>query len=135
VGAAGRPRGGAEDPAAAKPSFVAPSGGGVLAFSLTATDADGATATDLVVVTVTSANQRPVASAGADQDVLPCAYVDDLRLDEEASDPDGDGLPGIDDERLLHGTDPYRFDSDGDGHGDGAEVAAGSDPLDPASTP
>ncbi len=33
------------------------------------------------------------------------------------------------------GTNPLLRDTDGDGHDDGAEVAAGSDPNDPASRP
>jgi len=64
----------------------------------------------------------------------PGAYIDDLSLDDETSDPDGDGLVGILDEFTAHGTDPYRADTDGDGVDDGAEVTAGTDPLDPASS-
>lgn len=63
------------------------------------------------------------------------AYVDDLRLDEESSDPDGDGLIGIESERATYGTDPYLADTDGDGVDDLVEVTAGSDPLDPLSVP
>jgi hypothetical protein len=63
------------------------------------------------------------------------AYLDDLRLDDEADDPDGDGLTGVADERRTYGTDPFLADTDGDGALDGAEVTAGSDPLDPLSTP
>ena len=61
------------------------------------------------------------------------AYVDDFALDDEASDPDGDGLPGVLGEVEIYGTDPYLADTDGDGVLDGAEVTAGTDPLDPAS--
>jgi hypothetical protein len=39
------------------------------------------------------------------------------------------------DERRTYGTDPFLADTDGDGAPDGAEVTAGSDPLDPLSTP
>jgi hypothetical protein len=35
----------------------------------------------------------------------------------------------------TYGTKPWLFDTDGDGYGDGEEVFAGSDPLDPNSTP
>ena len=44
-------------------------------------------------------------------------------------DPDRDGLLTVD-EINVHGTDPLRGDSDGDGVGDGVEVADGSDPVD-----
>jgi len=58
------------------------------------------------------------------------------------SDDDGDGLDdavetdtGVFVSASDTGTDPLHLDSDGDGHLDGAEVAAGSDPLDPLSVP
>jgi hypothetical protein len=61
------------------------------------------------------------------------AYIDDLGLHDEGDDPDGDGLLGVLDEYVVHGTDPFVADTDGDGVDDGAEVGAGTDPLDPAS--
>jgi hypothetical protein len=50
------------------------------------------------------------------------------------SDSDNDGLSNWI-EGHSTGTDPQRFDTDGDGFGDGAEVRAGTDPLNPASAP
>ena len=57
-------------------------------------------------------------------------------------DDDGDGLPdtvetgtGVFVSSEDTGTSPVDADSDGDGFGDGVEVAAGSDPTNPASTP
>ena len=44
-------------------------------------------------------------------------------------DPDGDGLPSTDEE-IFH-TDPHAADTDGDGVTDAAEIAAGTDPLEP----
>lgn len=49
-------------------------------------------------------------------------------------DTDGDGLADSD-EVLKHFTDPVREDSDDDGYFDSEEVKAGSDPLNPLSTP
>ncbi|HVN40135.1 MAG TPA: hypothetical protein VMW19_18385 [Myxococcota bacterium] len=37
--------------------------------------------------------------------------------------------------RTRHGTNPLVFDTDGDGFGDGIEIAAGTDSLNPASFP
>jgi hypothetical protein len=53
--------------------------------------------------------------------------------DSQDLDSDGDGLQDAD-EMASYGTDPYDADSDGDGQSDGAEVLAGTDPLDPTST-
>jgi hypothetical protein len=57
---------------------------------------------------------------------------DDGHYDYADTDADGDG---IDDavEGPSYGTDPYDADTDGDGEVDGAEVAIGTDPLDPDS--
>ena len=38
-------------------------------------------------------------------------------------------------ELFTTGTDPNRYDTDGDGTGDAVENASGTDPLDPASHP
>lgn len=50
------------------------------------------------------------------------------------ADLDEDGLPTAD-EVSLYGTNPTVVDSDGDGVGDGDEVSAGTNPLDPARSP
>jgi hypothetical protein len=44
-------------------------------------------------------------------------------------DPDGDGLPSTDEEFFQ--TDPDNADTDGDGVNDAAEIAAGTDPVEP----
>ncbi len=49
-------------------------------------------------------------------------------------DTDRDGLPDADEYAYYH-SDPLVFDSDGDGHSDGQEVAVGSCPGDAASIP
>jgi lysophospholipase L1-like esterase len=54
--------------------------------------------------------------------------------DPNKADTDGDGLSDGDEIFKYH-TDPLNPDTDGDGFSDGAEVAAGSDPLNPQSTP
>ena len=54
--------------------------------------------------------------------------------DPHNPDTDGDGLTDGEEVR-LHYTDPLVADTDGDGFSDGDEVRAGSDPLDPLSTP
>ena len=59
--------------------------------------------------------------------------IDDIRLEEESSDPDGDGLPGLVGELSLYGTAGDAADTDEDGVDDPDEITAGTDPLDPAS--
>ncbi|MDQ6997801.1 MAG: Ig-like domain-containing protein, partial [Mariprofundus sp.] len=56
------------------------------------------------------------------------AYVDEIRLDDEAVDHDGDGIVGVLNEWNTTGTDPFIADMDGDGALDGAD----SQPLNPA---
>jgi Right handed beta helix region/Bacterial TSP3 repeat len=51
-----------------------------------------------------------------------------------SSDPDKDGLTTRTEERQTK-TNPRKFDTDSDGFGDGTEVQAGTNPLDPNSTP
>jgi hypothetical protein len=58
----------------------------------------------------------------------------DLGTDPLDEDSDDDGLSDGG-EVNTHGTDPVDSDSDDDGFSDGDEVAAGSNPLDPGSTP
>ncbi|MCP4810150.1 MAG: hypothetical protein GY884_32835 [Proteobacteria bacterium] len=57
----------------------------------------------------------------------------DGSYDTQDEDADGDGLSDYD-EVYVWGTDPYDGDSDGDGQTDGAEIAAGTDPLDSGSS-
>ena len=75
-----------------------------------------------------------VCDADDDNDGLSDTAEDALGTDPFNSDTDGDGL-GDGDEVGIVGTDPLDFDTDGDCLSDGDEVAAGSDPLDLASTP
>ncbi|RMH50500.1 MAG: VCBS repeat-containing protein, partial [Zetaproteobacteria bacterium] len=68
----------------------------------------------------------------------PGAYIDEIRVDDEGSDPDGDGIVGILGEYLTAGhvgLDPFLADTDGDGVNDGVEIAAGTDPLLATSLP
>jgi lysophospholipase L1-like esterase len=80
---------GLSDATAQSPTFTSPAdiAGGVLTFSLTVTDDDGATSTaDTVDITV-SANEAPTADAGADQTV---SSLETVTLDGSAS-ADADG--------------------------------------------
>src|SRR6185436_15952619 len=54
------------------------------------------------------------------------------KLAVAVADTDHDGLSDSD-ETAIYGTNPNKFDSDGDGMGDGAEILAGTDPLNPLS--
>jgi gliding motility-associated-like protein len=60
---------------------------GIYQFQLTVTDNQGATGTDIVIVTVEAANQSPTANAGSDVSItLPTSTVN---LTGTGSDPDG----------------------------------------------
>ncbi|MDQ7056944.1 MAG: FG-GAP-like repeat-containing protein [Ghiorsea sp.] len=61
-------------------------------------------------------------------------YIDDIRLDDEATDPDGDGILGVLNEWNV-GSDPFLSDTDGDGFNDGVELVNGSDSRNPFITP
>ncbi len=58
----------------------------------------------------------------------------DARLAWDKADPDGDHLSNWA-EVHRYGTNPRRFDTDGDGYGDGFEVRAGTNPRSAASHP
>lgn len=70
----------------------------------------------------------------SDGDGLPDWMEAALGTDPFNPDTDGDGLSDGD-EVLKYHTNPLKADTDGDGYSDGEEVKAGSDPLDPLSTP
>jgi hypothetical protein len=61
-------------------------------------------------------------------------YLDDFVVVSAASDFDADGIAGILEE-WQQGSDPLMADTDGDGQNDGAELAAGTDPRNPADYP
>ena len=76
------------------------------------------------------AQHQPLAGPGRT-----CQADDDIELFEETDDPDSDGLLGGFTEYESHGTDPGIWDTDGDAHGDGDEVAAGTAPCSEGATP
>ncbi len=88
---------------------------GVHLIQLEIQTAQGATAVDMLAVTVL---------ADTDSDGI---------LDIYDSDDDNDGIPDIDEP--AYGTDPLLADTDGDGFDDGMEVAYGSDPSLGSDTP
>ena len=60
-------------------------------------------------------------------------FLDPENPHDALLDYDRDGLSNVGE--YLHSTDPSAADSDGDGHLDGAEVIAGTDPTDPLTSP
>jgi len=73
-----------------------------------------------------------------DQDQLPDDWEVEYALnpanpDDASLDPDGDTLANL--QEYNNGTDPGNIDTDFDGSGDGIEVIAGTDPLNPESHP
>jgi hypothetical protein len=73
-------------------------------------------------------------SLDSDGDGLPDWVEYLIGTDPYNPDTDGDGLSDGE-EILIHHTNPLNPDTDGDGYSDGEEVNAGSNPLDPLSTP
>lgn len=69
-------------------------------------------------------------SIDSDDDGLSDVQENQLGTDPFNWDTDGDGLSDGD-EVLIWKTDPLKFDSDGDGYGDGEEIKNGYNPLGP----
>ena len=82
-----------EDATSSTPSFIAPEVANgetrILAFKLTVSAPGLGSATDMVIIRVTTGNGAPTADAGADQTVNKGALV---QLDGSGTDPDGDKL-------------------------------------------
>jgi hypothetical protein len=77
--------------------------------------------------------ERPSGAMAAKQRGLKTAREVERPRAVRSGDPDHDGLTTVVERRLE--TDPGKFDSDGDGFGDGAEVSAGTDPRRSAIAP
>lgn len=118
-------------------------------FSIPAGAANGNYTISIILAELSDAGNNPVSVAttngvitvtggvggtDSDGDGLTDSEEQTLGTDPNNPDTDGDGLSdGA--EVNVHGTDPLDADSDNDGFTDGAEVTAGSDSLDPNSTP
>jgi hypothetical protein len=102
----------------------------VTAFDLGFDDGDGVSAVAEVCALGTDPYLFDTDGGGArdGQEAFELTDALDPSDDGPGLDGDGDGLSGFE-EIALHGTDPDRADSDGDGLDDGAEVALGTDPL------
>ena len=88
--------------------------------------------TDLDYETEAHLSLRVMATETTD---LTCVQVLTVDLtDTRQEDADGDGLSETDEEDIHHTSD-VRFDTDGDGVGDGAELAAGTSPTDATAWP
>jgi PKD domain/Bacterial TSP3 repeat/Right handed beta helix region len=87
------------------------------------------------VVTLLKSNASSSSRTDTDRDGLSnWTEVNRTKTNPRKADTDGDGLSdGAEVNRTK--TSPRKVDSDGDGYSDGKEIAAGSDPLDPTSTP
>ncbi len=79
-------------------------------------------------------NPNDPADALTDPDQDGLTVLDEFQRGLDPFDPDSDDDRLRDgDEINVYGTDPQRFDTDGDEVSDGLEVLSGSDPLDPGS--
>ena len=86
---------------------------------------------------VEEAPAAPDPGLDSDGDNLTDAAELEIGTDPANPDSDGDGISDFDevgfDPATATGTNPALWDSDGDGVSDAAEIAAGTNPLDPAS--
>ena len=92
-------------------------------FKATDTDGSGTPAKIVVVNSIPAYGLPKVTNSG---------FI--VEWGQPTDDGDQDGVADGD-EWTVYGTDPTLWDSDGDGHGDGAELALGTDPNSKTSTP
>lgn len=112
------------------PDIVPPA----LTIDSTSIDPSGASATlGITVAAKASGSFTLVATNGAGSSSAFPSMSNTVSIFEEAKDPDGDSLTNA--QEIALGTDPFRADTDEDGFNDAVEVTAGSNPLDPQSTP
>ncbi len=90
------------------------------------------TVVDIAATSTEASTTRAIVTEGATSAPKAATFIDRFTDERQGArifiDSDSDGISDFDEVNLYH-TDPHKFDSDGDGSPDGAEIIAHTNPL------